>query len=125
MSKTILFFYGSLKRGFSNHHRIADQEYLGEAVTEPSYRIIELGQYGGLIEDRTNGLAVKGELWAVTPRCLAELDEFETGEGLWARLPVSIAGGRGVEAYFWTGEVPEGARSGDAWPYSPSTSAIV
>jgi gamma-glutamylaminecyclotransferase len=117
MGKTILFFYGSLKRGYSNHHRVAGQEYLGDAVTEPGYRIIQIGRYGGLIRDDANGLAVTGELWAVDAKCLAELDAFETGEGLWARCPVAIPGRAGVESYCWIGEVPADARSGNSWPF--------
>jgi gamma-glutamylcyclotransferase (GGCT)/AIG2-like uncharacterized protein YtfP len=116
MGKAILFLYGSLKRGHSNHARVADQHYLGDAVTEPRYRIIQLGEYGGLVRDDAAGRAVKGELWAVSPACLAELDEFETGEGLWARHPVDVAGRAGVEAYFWTGAVPANVKSGDEWP---------
>jgi gamma-glutamylaminecyclotransferase len=116
MGKTVLFFYGSLKRGYSNHHRVRG-EFLGEVVTEPRYRIIELGQYGGLIRDSVNGVAVKGELWAVDAECLAELDEFETGEGLWARFPVDVQGHVGSDSYFWTGDVPADVRSSDFWPF--------
>src|SRR6478735_3384273 len=99
--KTILFLYGSLKRGHSNHPLVADQEYLGEAVTEPRYRIVDLGRYGGLVRDDANGLAVRGELWAVSRCCLLELDDFETAEGGWARSPVAVQGQDGVEAYLW------------------------
>lgn len=116
MSHAVIFLYGSLKRGYSNHARVADQQYLGEARTVPHYRIIQLGKYGGLIRDDAAGLAIKGELWAVSAKCLAELDEFEMGEGLWARFPVDVAGHDGVEAYFWTGAVPADVRSGDEWP---------
>lgn len=118
MSKTILFIYGSLKRGQPNHRVIADQQYLGEATTEPRYRIIDLGKYGGLVRDDANGAAVKGELWAVTGCGLAELDDFETGEGLWARHPVAVAGWDGVEAYFWAGAIPDGVRCADSWPFA-------
>ena len=104
----ILFFYGSLKRGYSNHRRIADQKYLGDAVTLRCYRIIDLGEYGGMIRDE-HGLAVKGELWAIDSKCLAELDEFEMSEGGFARMPVSVEGREGVQSYCWTGVVPEGA----------------
>ena len=122
MEKTILFIYGSLKRGHLNHRRIADQEYLGNAVTQPHYRIISLGKYGGLIRDDTNGLAVKGELWAVSRCALLELDDFEIGEGLWARFPVEVVGYGLAEAYFWTGEVPDGVVSGDEWPVAGTDS---
>jgi gamma-glutamylaminecyclotransferase len=123
----VLFLYGSLKRGHSNHWRVAGQEYLGEAVTEPRYRILDLGTYPGMVRDDAAGLAVRGKLWAVDARCLAALDEYEQAEGLWLRRPVAVAGREGVEAYLWVGEVPDGVRSGNEWPfpYSPSTSAIV
>jgi gamma-glutamylcyclotransferase (GGCT)/AIG2-like uncharacterized protein YtfP len=116
MDKTVLFIYGSLKRGHLNHHRIADQEYLGDAATEPQYRIITIGKYGGLIRDEANGVAVKGELWAVSQQSLLELDDFETSEGLWARFPVAVVGRDTAEAYFWTGEIPARVLSGDEWP---------
>src|SRR5438105_3562854 len=107
MSKAILFIYGSLKRGRCNHHLIADQEYLGEVVTEPRYRLLDLGTYAGMIRDDLNGLAVKGELWAVEPRGLLELDEFEGTDGPYSRATVMIAGRTDlVEAYFWNGMVP-------------------
>ena len=112
-----LFFYGSLKRGYSNHHRIAGQGYLGDAITLPCYRIIELGEYGGMIRDEVNGFAVTGELWAIDAACLAELDAFEMGEGLWQRLPVLVAGHAGVQSYCWTGAVSDGVRSSDVWPF--------
>lgn len=97
---------------------MAGQTFLGDAVTAPIYRIIELGEYGGMIRDEANGLAVTGELWAVDAACLAELDDFETGEGLWARLPVEISGHSGVQSYCWTGTVPIGARSAGSWPFA-------
>ena len=117
LAETILFFYGSLKRGYSNHHRIAAQTFLGDAVTLPRYRIIDLGQYGGMIRDETNGLAVKGELWAIDSKCLTELDEFEMSEGVFARMPVAVAGREGVQSYCWTGAAPDGVRSSDLWPF--------
>lgn len=121
MGKTILFVYGSLKTGQANHRLIADQEYLGPAVTEPRYRIIDMGRYPGLVEDAANGLAVRGELWAVARPCLLELDEFEGGEGTWSRHSVRVEGREGVQAYVWTGPVPDGVRSGEEWPFASPT----
>jgi gamma-glutamylcyclotransferase (GGCT)/AIG2-like uncharacterized protein YtfP len=115
--KATLFFYGSLKRGYSNHRLIADQEYLGEAATEAGYRIIEIGQYGGMIRDEISPLRIKGELWAVDAKCLAKLDEFESAEGSWVRLPVAVPGWTGVQSYCWTGDVPAQVRSNDCWPF--------
>jgi gamma-glutamylaminecyclotransferase len=117
IAKTILFVYGTLKRGLRNHSLIADQQFLGEAVTEPRYRVFDLGLHPGLIADEANGLAVKGELWAVSASCLAELDEFEEVPGPFVRAEVQIAGrGDEVQAYFWNRPVPDGAAGGSEWP---------
>src|SRR5262249_12985986 len=113
---TVLFVYGTLKRGLSNHRLIADQEFLGEAVTEPRYRVFDLGPFPGLVIDEANGLAVKGELWAVSDCCLAELDEFEEDAGAFARGPIAIPGRHGVHAYFLNQPALPGVQSGSEWP---------
>ena len=61
IAKTILFVYGTLKRGFVNHHLMAGQDFIGEGVTLPHYRVLDLGPHPGLIADEANGLAVKGD----------------------------------------------------------------
>jgi len=116
--RTLLFVYGTLKRGLSNHHLIAHQEYLGDAVTEPRYRVIDLGAHPGLILDEQTGLAVRGELWSVDLRCLAALDEFEEVSNPFIRAPVAIAGRDLVQAYFWNRPVSDSNRSGHQWPLS-------
>lgn len=117
-STTLLFVYGTLKRGLRNHRLLTDEEFLGEAITEPRYRVIDLGPYPGLICDEANGLAVKGELWAVAERSLRKLDQFEGVPETFIREPVAIAGRAGevVYAYFWNRPVPDGAASGSEWP---------
>jgi gamma-glutamylaminecyclotransferase len=117
MGKTILFVYGTLKRGLGNHRLIADQEYLGEAQTKPLYRVIDLGPHPGLVVDEANGLPVRGELWAVSDCCLAELDDFELEAGAFMRGDVRIAGREEpVQVYFWNRPVPSGAKTGSEWP---------
>lgn len=99
MGKTILFFYGSLRRGGTNHFRVADQAFLGEAFTVPKYRLIELGHYKGMIRDDATGIAIPGELWEVDELSLAMLDEFEGPD--YPRRPVEIEGHEGVQSYLW------------------------
>lgn len=114
---TILFVYGTLKRGLANHHLMAGQHFIGDAITRPLYRVLDLGPHPGLIVDEANGLAVSGELWAVSAECLARLDEFEEVPGPFVRAPVEIKGwGEEVDAYFWNNPAPEGAKSGNEWP---------
>lgn len=115
---TLLFVYGTLKRGLRNHHLMAGQCFVAEAVTEPRYRVVDLGPYPGLVPDPATGLAVRGELWAVDDACLAALDAFEGVPDLFDRGPVAVAGrAETVHAYFWNRAVPVGAPSGDRWPF--------
>jgi gamma-glutamylaminecyclotransferase len=108
---TILFVYGTLKRGLANHHLMAGQQFIGEAVTLPRYRVLDLGPHPGLIVDEANGLGVRGELWAVSAECLSRLDEFEEVPGPFVRAPVEIEGwGEEVDAYFWNRPAPPGAK---------------
>ncbi|VTR93000.1 Putative uncharacterized protein OS=Vibrio mimicus MB451 GN=VII_001324 PE=4 SV=1: AIG2 [Gemmata massiliana] len=115
-TKTLLFVYGTLKRGGRNYPRIAHQEFIAEVVTAARYRVIDLGPYPGLICDAINGFAVHGELFAVDARGLAELDEFEDVPNLFVRDRVEIPGYEPVWAYYTNVPAPAGARTGDRWP---------
>ena len=46
----LIFVYGSLKRGYALHHLLASQQFHGIAVTQPLYRLFDLGSYPGLID---------------------------------------------------------------------------
>lgn len=114
---TVLFVYGTLKRGHSAHHLLAGQCFLGPAVTAPRYLLVDLGPYPGLIHDDTTGVAVSGELWELTDEKLKELDFFEGCPRLYRREAVEVVGCAGpVEAYFYARPVPPRAPSGAAWP---------
>jgi gamma-glutamylcyclotransferase (GGCT)/AIG2-like uncharacterized protein YtfP len=118
MAKTILFAYGSLKRGGRGNRWLFGQRFLGEAVTEPKYRLYDLGTYPALVKDDRTGLAVTGELWEVDDRCLAELDDYEYAGELYVRERVAIQGkAEPVETYFYNKAVPPNARSGSSWPF--------
>jgi gamma-glutamylaminecyclotransferase len=118
VAKTILFVYGTLKRGGRGNRLLVGQQFLGEATTEPRYRLYDLGTYPGLVKDEANGLAVKGELWAVDDACLAELDDYEYAPELYAREPVAIPGrADAVETFIYSKAIPPKARSAASWPF--------
>jgi gamma-glutamylaminecyclotransferase len=114
-AKTVLFVYGTLKRGQRNFFRLAGQEFLGEVVTAPKYRVIDLGAHPGLVRD-ANGRAIHGELFAVDARCLAELDAFEEVPGPFVRERIEVDGHDEVWAYYMNTPAPADAKSGDRWP---------
>jgi gamma-glutamylcyclotransferase (GGCT)/AIG2-like uncharacterized protein YtfP len=102
MSPVRLFLYGTLKRGGRNHRLMAGQAFAGPAATAPRYRLFDLGPFPGLVE-AASGVSVRGELWDVTPECLAALDCFEgTDVGLFRRAEVELADGTRVQGYFYT-----------------------
>ena len=73
----LLFVYGSLKRGFGLHEYIADQNFCGAAKTVAEYQLFDCGSYPALVRADCGGRSVSGEVYEVTPGCLAVLDEVE------------------------------------------------
>jgi gamma-glutamylcyclotransferase (GGCT)/AIG2-like uncharacterized protein YtfP len=108
-SHTLVFVYGTLKRDGSNHGFLADQEFLGEARTPPGFRLIDLGEYPGLVPAPNAPTRVAGEVWSVTPAALAQLDALEgTAEGLYRREPIALSppfDAQPVETYIYNRDV--------------------
>jgi len=91
-SRHLLFVYGTLKSGGSNHGWMQNQLLLGPARTRPGYTLYSLGDYPGLVAHASDMEGVTGELWAVTNDCLARLDAFEgVAEKLYARVPAPLS----------------------------------
>ena len=115
----LVFVYGSLKRGFALHALLQGQLYLGNTVTEPLYRLFDLGSYPGLVE-WPDGLAIRGEVYQVDLECLLRLDEAEgVADRLYVRRKTLLQSkfqGRDVEAWFWLRAVQGLRDCGSVWP---------
>src|SRR4051812_9691216 len=72
---TLLFVYGTLKRGGRNHRLLADQRFVAKVVTVSGFAVVDLGPFPGMV--REGGSGVRGELYEVSDCCLDELDDFE------------------------------------------------
>ena len=100
---TLLFVYGTLKRGCSNHHHLAEQTFVGLARTSPGYRLVDLGGYPTIVARADDRDGVVGEVWSVDDAALQRLDRFEgVHEGLYRRAPLPLAdpfASERVEAY--------------------------
>lgn len=119
---TVIFVYGSLKRGYALHHLLSTATWLGTARTQPLYRLFDLGSYPGLIE-WPDGTEVAGELYEVTAEQLKTLDEAEgVDEGLYARRPIRLQPTRAgtaiehAEAWFWLHPVAGCRDCAGQWP---------
>ncbi|KQJ90407.1 putative gamma-glutamylcyclotransferase At3g02910 [Brachypodium distachyon] len=104
---TMVFVYGTLKRGFPNHPRLAafGSPFAGTASTAAPVSLV-IGPYSVpfLLPSPTpsSGRLVSGELYSASPSALADLDAFEgTHLGVYERrrLTVVVEGtSREVEA---------------------------
>lgn len=70
-----VFVYGTLKSGFWNHCLLKGCEFLGGAVTVPTYKMIENGF--PIIMPDPEGKLLAGEIYTVDEETLARLDQLE------------------------------------------------
>jgi len=117
--KTLVFVYGTLKRGGENHGWIERQRFVAEARTLPLYRLYDLGGYPGMVRVPQQGLSIEGEVWEVDETGLAKLDILEDTEGgEYERVPVPMLGdfaGRYVEGYIYLRSIEDRRDVGACW----------
>jgi gamma-glutamylaminecyclotransferase len=115
----LIFVYGTLKRGGSNHLYLAGQTFVGEARTAPGFILFELAGYPGMVADPTAREGVAGEVWAVDAHALEQLDALEgLAEGLYRRERVPLLApfdGETVESYFYARDTKGRAKLGSVW----------
>ena len=88
---TLLFVYGTLKRGCRNHPHMAGQTFVGTARTPPGFRLFDLGGYPGMVPRQEDQVGVVGEVWSVDDDALRRLDEFEgVDEELYRRVVFAL-----------------------------------
>jgi gamma-glutamylcyclotransferase (GGCT)/AIG2-like uncharacterized protein YtfP len=70
----LVFVYGTLRRGGSNHFRMAGAEFISAGTIMG--RMYRIDWYPGLVLDEAGG-EISGEVYAVDGDLLAALDAFE------------------------------------------------
>lgn len=116
---TLLFVYGTLKRGCRNHARLAGQIFVGPARTTPGFTLYDLGGFPGIHAAPGDRTGVAGEVWSVDETTLAQLDAFEgVREGLYRRAPLPLQppfASTVVEAYLPQAPAPDRPPLGSEW----------
>lgn len=66
---TLVFICGSALRGQPDHGNLQDAQFIRETKTAARYRLhaVKEGWHPGIYEVSTNGVAIPGELYALTP----------------------------------------------------------
>jgi gamma-glutamylcyclotransferase (GGCT)/AIG2-like uncharacterized protein YtfP len=93
----LIFVYGTLRRGESNHAQLRGARFVGTARTEQRYELVHVSGYPALLEDGSVG--VSGELYEVDDALLRRLDEFEEVPEMYQRKWVSLTGNQHAQAY--------------------------
>ena len=75
-----IFVYGSLKRGFRNHHFLAASRFIGTGTTRCCFDLLDLGYFPAAI--KPGMFAIQGELFSVDWHTLKNLDRLEGNRGL-------------------------------------------
>ncbi|MEX2213253.1 MAG: gamma-glutamylcyclotransferase family protein [Phycisphaeraceae bacterium] len=111
-----LFVYGTLKRGHCRAFVLDAQRFLREAVTQPRYRLHDVGPYPALVQASENGKAIEGELWEIEDALFTKLDAIEGVDvNLFARRAIAIESETEVSAYFYLRDVSSLPDLGPRW----------
>jgi len=104
----MIFVYGTLRKGASNHFRLEGSRLRGEAWVLG--HLYPIDWYPALLLD-DDGIPVRGEVYEVERDMLRKLDSFEGAEYERLKSPIHLKDGGKVEAwlYEYRGEV-EGMR---------------
>lgn len=118
-AEKLIFVYGTLKRGGSNHLYLKGQAFVGEARTEPGFRLYALDGYPGMIPLPSDRDGVTGEVWSVAPEALTQIDSLEGIDvGMYRRetIPLLAPFARlSVEGYLYARPVKGRLDLGSTW----------
>ena len=90
-----VFVYGTLKRGFRNHHVIGNEEFVESATTSEAYPLVVSG-LPYLFNNPGQGHRVKGELYHIeSSDSMSRLDSLEGHPRFYRRelIDVVVEGG--------------------------------
>jgi gamma-glutamylcyclotransferase (GGCT)/AIG2-like uncharacterized protein YtfP len=90
----LLFVYGTLRSGEEAAFKMEGAQLLGECLTSPRYRLVQKPSFLGLVDGDES---VPGELYAVSPEKLMELDEWE--DNIFRRSSITLRDGRIADCY--------------------------
>jgi gamma-glutamylcyclotransferase (GGCT)/AIG2-like uncharacterized protein YtfP len=89
------------------------------AMTQPRYRLHDLGGYPGMVLDERDGISIHGEVWEIDADCLERLDELEDiagGEYMRERVPLIPPFDQAkIEGYRYLRDVSEARDIGVSW----------
>jgi gamma-glutamylaminecyclotransferase len=101
----LVFVYGTLRKGYVNHHLLQGARALGAARTQEDYALY-LGDFPYLVRGQPVG-AVKGELYAVSPAGMRLLDQLEEHPDWYERRLAPVIDAQGSTRQAWVYFFPQ------------------
>ncbi|MFC1854125.1 gamma-glutamylcyclotransferase [candidate division CSSED10-310 bacterium] len=96
-NKILLFVYGTLLSGEPNHTLLNDARFMGKAMTQPCYELLDFGFFPTLVPE--GHVSVCGEVYAVDEKTLQAIDQLEGHPHWYRRTVITLADGREVFTY--------------------------
>lgn len=119
-----LFIYGSLKKGFDNHHIIEKATYISKAKTVNKFAMYKnkKGDYPYLVKDQHLD-NINGELYRINRKdLLIKIDKFEDSPNYYQREKIKIKTRSGIKVaytYFYNSDKKiENKKSMNEWKQS-------
>jgi len=114
-----VFVYGTLKRGFRNHHFLERARFVGEAHTVAAYRMLD-GRFPVLRDSGPDRSPVSGEVYEIDAPTLIALDDLESvSTGMYDRIEIDVVlSERTSRAFIYIG-------CGDYWDKKEAVSYLV
>ncbi len=105
-----IFVYGTLKKGFSNHHYLSDSKFLGDAETVEKY-VMYIKDNIPFVSEREKVSRIQGEIYSVTKNTLKRIDLLEENTLWYNRKEVKVKFKKSckiVEAWLYFNEYEKG-----------------
>lgn len=101
----LVFVYGTLRRGESNHHWLSNAEFVGTGVTADRMILVNLGAYPAVVRDshHASSAFIQGEVYRVTSTTFARLDILEDYPKLYGReiVPITLDDGNALSSWIY------------------------
>lgn len=107
LDNSLIFVYGTLKKGFSNHAYMYGSKFVGKSTTVEKYPMVDSG-IPYMYKSDGNGFQIKGEVYRVPKSRMPSIDNLEGHPTWYKRTPIEVTFEDGsvhtVEAYIMRGE---------------------
>lgn len=87
---TLVFVYGTLRKGEHNAHVLGDSPYCGKASTAADYQMLHLGGFPAIIPAVDGGVSIVGEVYECDAQTMIDLDRLEGAPDFYHRDVITL-----------------------------------